>query len=254
MKPRTPYRVVAETLKSFASLAEHLLAPRRCLVCGDSEQSSLLDNSEVPILCTACKNALPLIEGELCERCGVRLISESKLCLLCREGESDLHTIRALYEYREGAISLVHGLKEAGEPRVAQFLTGEIVRREMLSSRTSLIIPIPPSRRGRRRRGFDQSLLLARALSRRTGLPVASLLSRGHGNAQKELDRQGRLSNVSAQLRLKRPGFKSAALDVPGEVTLLDDVVTTGATLEAAARLLKEAGVETIRAVVVARD
>ncbi len=235
------------------ALGEHLLSPRRCLVCGRSLQGAIFALSEVPVLCERCEAALPRIEGDLCGRCGAPLVSEIDLCMVCRDRQSSLETLRALYAYREGAVSLIHALKEAGEPRVARYLADEILRRRILSSETSLIVPIPPSRRGKKRRGFDQSRLLTRALSQRTGLPRNALLSRRRGGAQKELDREGRLSNVASQLRLVPGAFRVDA-PPPAEVTLLDDVVTTGATLEAAAALLKRSGVERVRAVVIARD
>ncbi|MFP4408186.1 MAG: ComF family protein [Spirochaetaceae bacterium] len=238
---------------ALRSLPEHLLAPRRCLVCGRSLEAAVLDLCEAPVLCAGCRESLPRIEGELCRRCGVPLISELGLCTSCRELQSSLDGVRALYAYREGAVSLIHALKEGGELPVARFLAGEIVAAALLSSATSLLVPIPPSRRGKRRRGFDHSLILARALSRRTGVPRRRLLSRRGGGAQKELSREKRLSNVATQLRL-RSRLLRGGLRLPEEVTLIDDVVTTGATLEAAATLLKTAGVARVRAVVIARD
>lgn len=243
------------------SFSGDLLAPRRCLVCGRSLQS--LPFARAPVLCPRCEDALPRIEGELCGRCGAPLISEEELCLLCRERESPLMSLRALYAYREGALSLVHGLKEAGDRQVALYLAEETLKRGLLSRETTMIVPVPPSRRGRRRRGFDQSILFARALSHLACVPVATLLSRRPGGAQKELDREGRFSSVSAQLRLKKPLLQKVSLNGPalsasrnrgGEVTLLDDVVTTGATLETAAALLTTLGVEVVRAIVIARD
>jgi ComF family protein len=168
--------------------------------------------------------------------------------------ESSLEGVRALYAYRGAARSLVGALKEAGDARTARFLAGEISRRGLLSSSTALLVPLPPSREGRRRRGFDHSHLLVRALAGTTGVPRRRLIGRRGGGEQKRLDREGRMENMKGQLYLRgSPGF-TAPGSLPREITLVDDVVTTGATLEAAGELLRAAGVARVNAVVVALD
>ena len=101
--------------------------------------------------------------------------------------------------------------------------------------------PTAPARR--RRRGFDQAELLARAVARRCGLPCVSLLRRGPGPPQAGRTRAARRAH---------PGFRVVAT-VPAEVLLVDDVATTGATLMAAARALREAGAASVHGLVVAR-
>ena len=101
--------------------------------------------------------------------------------------------------------------------------------------------PTSPARR--RGRGFDQAELLARAVARRAGLPVARLLSRAPVAPQAGLDAGARRSN---------PAFRLARR-WPGPVLLVDDVATTGATLSAAARALRAAGATEVHGLVVAR-
>lgn len=274
--------MISDTLRQLAAGVTALLSPPRCLVCGLSLQRETLAPScltgdgspgeAAPLLCPDCAAALPTIEEPICEQCGKPLISEERLCLRCREIEdAALLGTRALYQYRRGAMALLHGLKERGDQRVAALLAGEIRRRRLIPPGTDLIVPIPSSRRGRRRRGFDQARLLARELSRLTGIPTAPLLHRRGGGEQKRLDREGRLANVSGRLTL-RPGARrrlSAArrpedpedgtpqspTNAPRRILLLDDVTTTGATLEAAARVLRDSGAAvTVYAVVVAVD
>lgn len=101
--------------------------------------------------------------------------------------------------------------------------------------------PTTPERA--RRRGFDQAELLARALARRWGLPARPLLGRTPGTAQ---------AGRTADDRARTPRFRATG-PVPAEVVLVDDVVTTGATLTAAARALRSAGATTVVAVALAQ-
>lgn len=242
------------------SFAGHLISPPRCLGCGVSlqEQALGLMPADQLVLCDPCRSALPELFAPLCSRCGRPLISERELCLRCREAESALTTVRGLFSYRDAAKGVVGSLKEAGEPRTATFLAREILRRGLLSPETSLLVPVPASRMGRRHRGFDQSHLLATRLSRESGVPLKALLGRRGGGEQKRLDRKGRMENMKDQLYIGRRGALSegSVLDenLPREITLVDDVVTTGATLETAAQLLLEAGSDRVRAVVIALD
>jgi competence protein ComFC len=102
----------------------------------------------------------------------------------------------------------------------------------------------PTSKDRRRRRGFDQAELLARRVARELGLPSAALLRRAHGPPQ-----TGRL----AAERRVGPAFVVVAARVPSHVLVVDDVVTTGATLTAAARALRHAGAATVVGVAAAR-
>lgn len=256
MKRCTPCSLVLPLL----SLVGHLTTPPRCVGCGSSllEEALGLRAADQLVLCDSCRAALPELAAPLCGHCGRQLISEVGRCLRCRQTESALTTVQGLYSYRDAAKGVVSSLKEAGEPRTARFLAEEFRRRGFLDPETALLVPIPASQRGRRRRGFDQSLLLARMLSMESGVPFARLLKRRGGGEQKRLDRAGRMANMEEQLYMptgrRAPGRSWPDEIPPMAVTLVDDVVTTGATLETAAQLLLEAGVRRVRAVVIALD
>jgi predicted amidophosphoribosyltransferase len=113
-----------------------------------------------------------------------------------------------------------------------------------------VLVPVPTTRRRAAERGFDQSVQLARRLAVRRGLPCAELLAK-HGRAQAG---RGRSERLAAHGRFGlRAGTEGAGLTLPREVTLLDDVCTTGATLRDALWTLREQAVEVRRIVVVAR-
>ena len=101
------------------------------------------------------------------------------------------------------------------------------------SAPSATITWVPASRQGRRRRGYDQARLLARALGRATRRPVRPLLARADNSGQAGQGRSGRLSGPNIRCRLNH---------CPAEVILVDDVVTTGASLSIAAEALRQAG------------
>jgi predicted amidophosphoribosyltransferase len=152
----------------------------------------------------------------------------------------------AAVAYEGPARALVTALKFHGAARVADQLAALIVANAPagLLAGTLVAVPLHPARR--RKRGFNQAALLADALAARTGLPRADVLRRGGP----DLRQVGR--DRSARLR-GPPGSIEASGCVPAEALLVDDVVTTGATLAAAAAALRAAGSERVAAVAFAR-
>lgn len=112
----------------------------------------------------------------------------------------------------------------------------------------ALIVPIPTATIRLRRRGYDHTRLLARQLSRLLGLPYATALARLGQSRQVGTKRTERISQLAGAFYVKNAGLIKGA-----HILLVDDVVTTGATLEEAARTLKRAGAKTVDAAVFAQ-
>jgi ComF family protein len=151
----------------------------------------------------------------------------------------------------------LHELKYAGEKRLAAPLGEAIARRwRRAGAGGDLLVPVPVHADRARRRGYDQAELIARAAAIALGLPCAPILARTRATtAQFDLDRSTRATNVAGAFGL-RPG---APVDGPSPLTgrwvvLVDDVVTTGATLAACAWPLLDAGAIGVSAVTVARE
>jgi ComF family protein len=139
-------------------------------------------------------------------------------------------------------------LKSRGELRAAEFMAAQIAARAPADLLGVPLVPVPAHPRRRRRHGFNQAEVIARGLARREAAPVRDLLVRtaDHG-PQVGLERRARLVNARGSVR-------SRSFSCPPERTVLvDDVYTTGATLDACARALLVAGVEEVFALTFAR-
>jgi ComF family protein len=149
----------------------------------------------------------------------------------------------------------LHDLKYSGERRLAEPLGEAVARRwRRVGQGAEVVVPVPVHAERERRRGYDQAALIAAIAARRLGLPLALALERGRATiAQFELGRDERAANVAGAFRLRRD--EAAASAVIGRwILLVDDVVTTGATLAACATALRRGGAAAVSAIAVARE
>ena len=200
-------------------------------------------------LCERCRDRIRRLEEPLCRRCGVELESAQKQCG-CRGRLKALARLRSAVAY-EGPIELaVQRFKYDGWRRLAgplAVLLAERIVIEGLAAQWVLPVPLHPDRR--RQRGFNQADLLARELRRRLGLgrPPGELVRTRATPPQVGHDRLWRLENV-------RGAFEWHGGDLAGRsLLLIDDVATTGATLDACAAALRASGSGSVIGASVAR-
>lgn len=223
-----------------------LLAPA-CAACETPLESPSRD-----AVCATCWEAVLPLSPPLCDACGEPLPSwrvvsvESGRCARCRRRPGSIARSRSIGAYEGRLRAIVHALKYDGRRSLAEPLASLMRQRgrDVLDG-ADLVVPVPLHRSRHRTRGFNQAADLARHL----GLPVVQALRRTRATAsQADLPASQRHANVRDAFTLR----KGRAL-VGVCVVLVDDVCTTGATLEACARVLKRAGARDVRALTAAR-
>jgi ComF family protein len=238
---RTGVRAVLDAILSV------LLAPS-CAACG-----APLDRPTEGPVCAGCWQSILPLTPPLCDACGDplptwRSISTSLArCPRCRRTRRQVDRSRAIGAYDGALRSIVHALKYDGRRSLARPLAALMRTRgsDLLEGIDFVVaVPLHPSRQ--RERGFNQAADLARWL----GFPTCRALRRIRAtSAQASLPAGRRHQNVRGAFALTR-----AARSLEGRIVLLiDDVSTTGATLEACARVLKGGGVAEVRALTAAR-
>ncbi|MDR0494075.1 MAG: ComF family protein [Treponema sp.] len=227
-------------------LREYLF-PFGCSLCG----AGLADRGETwRGLCRSCHEGIERElgghrAGETCDCCGKPLISEQGRCLSCRQEESrSFDQVKVLFPYMGKYRKLLAAYKFDMNLAVGNFLAEKI--REAAEELSFLpdmrIVPVPPRPGKIRAKGWDQVEYLARLLEKNSGhgnsLSVNRCLKRMPSKSQKELDKENRRHNLRGRIVM--------ASQAPKTAVVLDDVMTTGSTLDACAAVLKENGSETV--------
>jgi ComF family protein len=221
-------------MATFVGRLLDLALPARCPGCG----------AEGPPICAGC---LPALDARLDVPAGIPIGLPSDV-------PPPLLQLEWCAPFTGLVRRVLHELKYAGEQRLAVPLGAAIARRwQRAGAGGDVLVAVPVHADRARRRGYDQAELIARAAADALGLPCAPILERARATtAQFDLDRGARATNVKGAFAL-RPGGPPGAL-TGRWVVLVDDVVTTGATLSACAEPLLEAGAVGVSAITVARE
>ncbi len=197
-----------------------------------------------PPLCDACRDSLPVLAAVgACHRCGHPWPAPVGACGQCIPG---VGWARQALAYDPPVPALVTALKDGHRRSLAAPLGALMAAHLGPPPAGVVLVPVPLARQRLADRGFNQAALLAAVLSRQWGTPVRPVLDRaGHGPRQRGSSARDRRAQVRGAFR--------AVGDVPLHAVLVDDVVTTGATLSEAARVLRAAGAAHVGAVALTR-
>jgi len=225
----------------LVELAVESFFPRRCVGCGRVGD----------FLCPECLEKLPRLLPPLCPNCG-RPQASGIVCPSCRRRQTEIDGIRSPFRFDEVIRKAIYELKYRNlktiSPCLAELLA-DYIRSNPLAGEVLVCVPLHPRRL--RERGYNQSSLLARELSKRIDLPVIEdCLIR-----VKQAHPQVRARDVDERRRNVADAFVCRDEKLTGkQIILIDDVCTSGATLESCAAALKSKGVVSVWGLTLARE
>lgn len=217
-----------------------MIYPRCCPVCGE------IVTQKGKLICVECKQKLVYIKNPRCKKCGKPLeFAKEEYCRDCRRRKHYFEEGRAVWVYSKEMRSSVYRFKYDNKREYADFYAEELVRiygNWMKSLQIDAIVPVPLHEKRKRSRGFNQAEVLAWLIGKKLNLPVMPEIMVRQKNtvAQKELNDKERQENV-------KNAFKIVCNEVKlKRVLLVDDIYTTGSTIDAAAKALKDKGIEKV--------
>lgn len=211
-----------------------------CLLCEAETEKSMI--------CNNCLDYLPVANPPLCTFCG-RPTHKGNICTQCKKERAIDHG-RAWMLFVPPTDKLIHHFKYRGKSRLATLMgraMASIIKSDHTMAQADAITPVPLYWWKKLRRGYDQSSLLAHIISQNTGIDEKNTLRRVRNTrTQTRLSDHEREKNVRRAFNLNKNGIKGK------KVILVDDVLTTGATINECARVLKEAGAAAVYSCVAA--
>lgn len=223
----------------------------QCISCGKQ-------SFDIPL----CKKCIGLLKLELnarkekrCSVCGKILLSEKEKCMSCRNSPvmKSTDSVFPLFTYRLWKKKLLFSWK-LQDKRALSSLFAQLMYEQMKSifqSEIPVIVPVPPRPGKIKKKGWDQIDELCNLFECRYGLKVLKILKRNTSFQQKKLDREQRLELTKNSYSVNEKLIKRKKISVPEKAVLIDDVLTTGITIENCAFLLKKTGVINVYAMTI---
>ncbi|MEO0129101.1 MAG: ComF family protein [candidate division WOR-3 bacterium] len=228
-------KYIAENLNYFIDF----ILPSSCIICGKEIERYLV-----------CDNCLDLIlypKSPLCPNCG-RPINDTKTCRFCRY-EKTLDYGRAFTLYVPPVDVMIHHLKYRGKTQLANFFgmgMSGVLKNDFYLRDADHLVPVPLFWWKKLRRTYNQAELLSKIISQETTISVLDCLIRiKNTRTQTRLDHKKRQDNVRNAFRLKK---EFSVKDK--KIIIIDDVMTTGATIKECARVLKDNGAKEVYSLV----
>lgn len=225
--------------RTFPDILIDMIYPRICPVCNEIITARAAD------ICPECAGRLNYVGFSFCMRCGKPVRDDEEYCSDCIAAGHEYDEGRAVLLYDGVTSRSLYRFKYGGKQEYAKFygrVICERLGRKIKSWNADVIIPVPihPSRK--RKRGYNQAELIAKEISKRLGIRMATDIvyrSRATG-ALKKLGARERQNNLKKAFNIKQNSVKYET------VLIVDDIYTTGATVDAMARCLKGAGVKKV--------
>lgn len=229
-----------EGIKKGADWILDLIYPKCCPLCGQVRPY------KESMACKACVMQLKRVQPDRCLKCGKHLEEQDvALCGDCEKMPKSFIRGYPAFEYADPIKKALYDFKYKNQRAYAEFFAAGMyscVGQELKELQVDGILPVPVHRRKRRKRGYNQAHLLALELGKRLEVPVCDklLIREVDTNPQKELNDKQRLNNLKNAFKMNGNAIKLK------KVLLVDDIYTSGATIESCTRVLMEAGVEEV--------
>ena len=219
--------------------------PPHCYLCGKGLSTHRY-------ICESCLDSFDQITDPVCEKCGKPVLNAGGVCAECAKGDREFFLARSfgLYKPGRGMAEAISGFKYEGEKALGKDLAKLFDRGKTgyLLDEVDELTFVPLSRDKRKDRKFNQAELLARVVSRENDIPLFRTLEKTENTRpQAELSREERLNNVQGSFTWEE------TVDCRS-VLLIDDVFTTGSTVDECSKVLKEAGAERVYVATLARS
>lgn len=212
----------------------------KCICCGK--------NGSILNVCRECQKKYLSVDftSSRCSNCGKKLISEEDLCFECRENRvlSSVDSVFPIFSYSIWKKDLLFMWKMQGARLYAFFFAKKIFEVYKQKFAGLSIVPIPPRPQKILKTGWDQIHDIQMILEFFYRVPIVHLLKRTEKEQQKKRNRQERLSHTGTD-------YVFEGKTVPESVVLIDDILTTGVTIETCSRILKKNGVKKVHAITV---
>lgn len=217
------------------------LLPQRCLACGQE--------IETGFLCNNCYDYLPVAPAPRCKRCG-RPVNKKDICVFCESG-TQLDHGRTWLLFVPPVDTIIHAFKYRRMSKIARLFghgLATVVRSDRVLKDADIVTPVPLFWWKRLHRTYNQAALLSKVISDECHIPHAELLQRVRfTRTQTRLDDAARRKNVAGAFSMK----KGVTIH-DKTILLVDDVMTTGATMKECARMLKAGGAREVYSCVAA--
>jgi ComF family protein len=231
----------------------NIIYPPKCSIC-----LNFLDDGETKIrgICDECYSSFPALTHPFCSVCGVPFgskVEEDHQCEKCIRQRPLYDELRAPYLYEESIMEAIHLIKYSGKSYLVKSigpLLASFAKDWVTVTKDMLMIPVPLHKKRLKQRGFNQSALLVKSVSRILDIEADyfTLIRIKHTETQTGLNLEERRRNVKGAFEV------SGNKNLTGKtVILVDDVATTGNTINECARILKKAGCEKVFGLVLAR-
>lgn len=239
---------LSKELSKLADNVLNLVYPRHCPICDEVLEPFSVKNGKIvkgPLVHSKCSGTIKRVSGITCIKCGKPLggcEAEEEYCSDCKNVKHYFVRGFSAFEYRSISGSL-YKFKYMGRQEYADFYAGEIAERygrKIKSLGIDAIIPVPMYKDKENLRGYNQAEILARKISDRTGIPIYSkvITRKRNTTPMKELDSRGRRINLKRAFNISKNDVKFKC------ILIIDDIYTTGSTIDEIAHEFMIAGVQ----------